>query len=111
MTSGVVQVVAFLREKYKRDLTSGFNIRGSNLGLPDLGNPEHPRRTRGTPGSLSWKDGFPDAGGYKRRERKKKKELTQLHALHARVQALEERDEARSTRPAEATPEATPPSQ
>ena len=30
-----------------------------------LGNPEHPGRTRGTPGSLSWKAGFPDAGGYK----------------------------------------------
>ena len=61
-----------------------------------LGNPEHPGRTRGTPGSLSWKAGFPDAGGYKRRERKKKKELTQLQALHARVQAIEERDKARS---------------
>ena len=43
-----------------------------------LGNPEHPGRTRGTSGSLSWKAGFPDASGYKRRERKKKKELTQL---------------------------------
>ena len=30
-----------------------------------LGNPEHPGRTRGTPGSVPWKAGFPDAGGYK----------------------------------------------
>ena len=72
-----------------------------------LGNPEHPGRTRGTPGSLSWKAGFPDASGYKRRERTKKKELTQLQALHARVQALEEREAVRSTRPAKPTPEAT----
>ncbi len=28
-----------------------------------LGNPEHPGRTRGTPGSILWKVGFPDAGG------------------------------------------------
>ena len=62
-----------------------------------LGNPEHPGRTRGTSGSLSWKARFPDAGGYKRRERKKKKELTQLQALHARVQALDEREAVRST--------------
>ena len=55
-----------------------------------IGNPEHPGRTQGMPVSLSWKAGFPDAGDYKRRERKKKKELTQLQALHARVQALEE---------------------
>ena len=27
-----------------------------------LGNPEHPGRTRGTPGSVSCKAGFPDAG-------------------------------------------------
>ena len=27
-----------------------------------LGNPEHPGRTRGTPGSVPWKAGFPDAG-------------------------------------------------
>ena len=30
-----------------------------------LGNPEHPGRTRSTPGSIPWKVGFPDAGGYK----------------------------------------------
>ena len=28
-----------------------------------LGNPEHPGRTRGTPGSIPWKVGFTDAGG------------------------------------------------
>ena len=37
-----------------------------------LGNPEHPGRTRGTPGSVPWKAGFPDAGGYKTQERRKK---------------------------------------
>ena len=37
-----------------------------------LGNPEHPGRTRGTPGSIPWKVGFPDAGGYKSHERRKK---------------------------------------
>ena len=37
-----------------------------------LGNPEHPGRTRGTPGSVPWKAGFPDAGGYKSQERRKK---------------------------------------
>ena len=30
-----------------------------------LGNPEHPGRTRGTPGSIPWKAGFTDACGYK----------------------------------------------
>ena len=38
-------------------------------------------------------------------------EHTQLQALHARVQAIEEREANRSKRPAEASPEATPPSQ
>ena len=38
-------------------------------------------------------------------------EQTQIHKLHERVQALEERDVARSKRPAKTTPEATPPSQ
>ena len=37
-----------------------------------LGNPEHPGRTRGTPGSIAWKIGFPDADGYKTLERKRK---------------------------------------
>ena len=73
-----------------------------------LGNPEHPGRTRGTPGSIPWKAGFPDAGGYKSRERRKKIEQTQIQKLHERVQALEERD---GNRHAETTPEATPPSQ
>ena len=36
---------------------------------------------------------------------------TELQALHARVQAIEEREANRSKRLAEASPEATPPSQ
>ena len=72
-----------------------------------LGNPEHPGRTRGTPGSVPWKAGFPDAGGYKSQERRKKMEQTQIQKLHERVQALEEQD---GNRHAETTPEATPPS-
>ena len=55
-----------------------------------LGNPEHPGRTRGTPGTVSWKAGFPDAGGYKTHERRKKLEQGQLQALHERVMGLEE---------------------
>ena len=55
-----------------------------------LGNPEHPGRTRGTPGSIPWKVGFPDAGGYKTHERMKKLEQGQLQALHERVMGLEE---------------------
>ena len=74
-----------------------------------LGNPEHPGRTRGTPGSIPWKVGFPDAGGYKTHERRKKLEQDQLQALHERVMGLEDREEEReaadrSKRPAEATP-------
>ena len=61
-----------------------------------LGNPEHPGRTRGTPGSIPWKVGFPDAGGYKTQERRKKVEHSQLQALHERVQGLEEREVDRS---------------
>ena len=38
-------------------------------------------------------------------------EQTQLQALHARVQVIEEREANRSKRTAEASPEATPPSQ
>ena len=81
-----------------------------------LGNPEHPGRTRGTPGSIPWKVGFPDAGGYKTHERRKKLEQGQLQALHERVMGLEEREEEREAadrnkRHAEASPEATPPSQ
>ena len=43
-----------------------------------LGNPEHPGRTRGTPGSLPWRAGFPDAGGYKCHDRRKKMEQTEI---------------------------------
>ena len=73
-----------------------------------LGNPEHPGRTRGMPSSIPWKVSFPDVGGYKCQERRKKVEQTQIQKLHERVQALEERD---GNRHAETTPEATPPSQ
>ena len=76
-----------------------------------LGNPEHPGRTRGTPGSVPWRAGFLDAGGYKFQERRKKVEHRQLQALHERIMGLEEREADRSKRPAEASPEATPPSQ
>ena len=38
-------------------------------------------------------------------------EHAQIQTLHERVQALEEQEVARSKRPAETTPEATPPSQ
>ena len=81
-----------------------------------LGNPEHPGRTRGTPGSIPWKVGFPDAGGYKTHERRKKLEQDQMQALLGRVMGLEDREEEReaadrSKRPTEASPEATPPSQ
>ena len=49
-----------------------------------LGNPEHPGWTRGTPGSVPWKAGFSDTGGYKCQERRKKVEQIQIQALHAR---------------------------
>ena len=58
-----------------------------------LGNPEHPGRTQGTPGSLPWKAGFPDAGGYKSQERRKKVQQSELQALKERVMGLEEREE------------------
>ena len=57
-----------------------------------LGNPEQPRRTGGTPGSVAWKVGFPDAGGYKTQERRRKVEQSELQELKARVRKLEERD-------------------
>ena len=69
-----------------------------------LGNPEHPGRIRGTPDSVPWKAGFLDAGGYKCQERRRKVEHTQLQKLHARVQALVEREAVHSKRLAEATP-------
>ena len=74
-----------------------------------LGNHEHPGRTRGTPGSVPWRVGFPGTGGYKTRERKRKLELSEMQKLNARVQKLEEQVE--SQRAAGATLEATPPSQ
>ena len=43
-----------------------------------LRNPEHPGRTRGTAGSVARKVGFPSAGGYKTRERKRKQELSEM---------------------------------
>ena len=69
-----------------------------------LRNPEHPGRTRGTPGSIPWKVGFPDAGGYKYHARRKKLQQTQMQALQARVQVIEEREANRNKRTAEATP-------
>ena len=50
-----------------------------------LRNPEHPGRTRGTPGPVRWKAGFPNAGGYKCQERRRKVEQSELQELHARV--------------------------
>lgn len=42
-----------------------------------LGNKEHPGRTRGTKGSVPWKEGFPrDLGTYRSRGRKKEEERT-----------------------------------
>ena len=61
-----------------------------------LGKPEHPGQTRGTPGSILWKAGFPDARSYKTQERRKKVEHSQLQALRERVQGLEEREAERS---------------
>ena len=55
-----------------------------------LGNPEHPGRTRGTPGSVSWVHGFPDSGGYKSRERKWKVEASEMENLNARIAKLDE---------------------
>ena len=95
----VAQQGTFVPDREKDELTMA------------LGNPEHPGRTRGTPGSIPWKVGFPDAGGYKSQERRKKLQQTQMQALQARVQAIEEREANRSKRTAEASPEATPPSQ
>ena len=50
-----------------------------------LGNPEHPGRTRGTPGFVVWQVGFPNVGGYKTQERRRKVELSELQKLNARV--------------------------
>ena len=55
-----------------------------------LGDPEHPGRTRGTPGSVAWKVGFPNEGIYKTQERRRKVELRELQKLQARVRKLEE---------------------
>ena len=44
-----------------------------------LGNPEHPGRTRGPPGSVLWVHGFHDSRDtYRSRGRKKKEEATKL---------------------------------
>ena len=90
---------AFVPDKEKDELTMA------------LGNPEQPGRTRVTPGSILWKVGFSDADSYKCQERRKKVEHSQLQALHTRVQGLEEQEVDRSKQPAEASAEATPPSQ
>lgn len=95
-----------LRENFAKSAKGTFVPDRENNELTDaLGNPEHPGRTRGTAGSVPWKYGFLDAGGYKSRERNRKKELNEMQQLIARVKALEERN-----RVDEATQEATPPS-
>ena len=48
-----VQEGRFGPDREKDELTMAFR------------NPEHPGRTRGTPGSIPWKAGFTDACGYK----------------------------------------------
>ena len=53
-----------------------------------LGTPEHPGRTRDTSGSVAWKVGFPNAGGYKTQERRRKVEMSELQKLQARVRML-----------------------
>src|SRR3954463_558641 len=96
-----------LREYFAASAAGTFVPDRENNELTEaLGNPEHPGRTRGTAGSVPWKYGFPDAGGYKSRERKREKELSLMEQLNARVKDLEERH-----RVDEATQEATPTSQ
>ena len=43
-------------------------------------------------GSIPWKAGFLDAGGYKCQERRRKVEQSELQELQARVHKLEERE-------------------
>ena len=43
-----------------------------------LGNPEHPGRTQGAPGSVPWVHGFPGSGGYRSTERKRKVETSKM---------------------------------
>jgi hypothetical protein len=85
-----------------------------------LGNPEHPGRTRGTSGSVPWVHGFPDSGGYRSRERKKKAEASEMQKFNARLAKLEELESQRAIgQPSQRhkdpsfnpAPEATPPSQ
>ncbi|KAE8811351.1 Receptor-like protein 12 [Hordeum vulgare] len=80
-----------------------------------LGNADHPGRTRGTPGSIPWKVGFPDAAGYRCRARKRKAELSDRQKINARLQILEELESERAadqpSKQHETTPEFTPPSQ
>ena len=79
-----------------------------------LGNAENPGRTRGTPGSVPWKVGFPGAAGYRSRERKRKVELSDMQKINARLQILEELQSERAVdQPSqrhETTPKFTPPS-
>src|SRR3954447_9560398 len=96
-----------LREYFAASTKGTFVPDRDNDELTEaLGNPEHPGRTRGTAGFVPWKYGFPAAGGYKCRERKRKKEPSEMQQLNARVKALEERHQVD-----EASQEATPPSQ
>ena len=57
-----------------------------------LRNAEHPGRTRGTSGSVPWVHGFPESGGYRSRERKKKEEASKMQKLSARLAKLEEHE-------------------
>ena len=106
-------------KKYIKEALEGTFIpdRENDELTAALGNPERPGRTRGMPGSVPWKVGFPGAGGYKSRERKRKQELSVVQELNERVQRLEEQvlsqraPDQQLVQGHEASPEATPPSQ
>ena len=83
-----------------------------------LGNPEHPGRTQGTSGSVPWKYGFPESGGYRSRVRKKKEEADRLQNVEQKVAMLVEALNTQrctscpsSQQPKDAAHEAAPPSQ
>ena len=85
-----------------------------------LGDPEHPRQTRGTSGSVPWVHGFPDSTSYRSRERKNKEEASKMQKMNKRLARLEELESQQATcQPSQrhedpsfdTAPEATPPSQ
>ena len=60
-----------------------------------LGNKEHPGRTRGTEGSVPWKDGFPEClESYRSRERKKKQEKSRIELIEERLMRQEQKIES-----------------